>query len=422
MHRILFLLIFSFTSQLLYCQSGWYQVYSSQTEDPDVLCFINSTTGYAGGGSYLYKTTNGAANWSSTFIDTGSIGSISFPSQNVGYLSTSSKIYKTTNAGVNWIQKYTDVNYSYTSFKFFSDSVGIVLGGRSNYSGLYCNLLRTTDGGNNWYPTFNADQYLFSSVSFINQLTGFISTVSYGNSHILKTTDAGQSWVIILSYVPNIEKFIYLTSTRICAIESNSLIVSINGGISWSTKVSGNYVFSDIVQTDSLSLYAVGYSGDIFKTFDKGDHWYLQSSNTTANLSHVYFPNPLTGYISGWYNSAPQIIMKTTDGGGPVGIQNIGSNIPNNFSLSQNYPNPFNPSTKIKFDISKSTYAKIRIYDILGNEVADLMHEQLNPGSYEVEWDASNFASGLYFYKLVARQVGSSTGDYVETKKMVLLK
>ena len=98
-----------------------------------------------------------------------------------------------------------------------------------------------------------------------------------------------------------------------------------------------------------------------------------------------------------------------------VSVHAISNNVPTDFNLYQNYPNPFNPATKIKFDISKSSYSEIKIYDILGNEVADLVHEQLKPGSYEVEWDGSNFASGLYFYKLVV-------GDYVETKKMVLLK
>ncbi len=102
-----------------------------------------------------------------------------------------------------------------------------------------------------------------------------------------------------------------------------------------------------------------------------------------------------------------------------VGINPISSEIPKYFSLSQNYPNPFNPVTKIKFSIPPSKGAKgmtrLIIYDMLGREIATLLNEGLQPGTYEVEWDGSNFSSGVYFYKLI-------TAEYSETKKMVLIK
>ena len=107
-----------------------------------------------------------------------------------------------------------------------------------------------------------------------------------------------------------------------------------------------------------------------------------------------------------------------------VGITNEYNIIPTAFSLSQNYPNPFNPTTKIKFDVAKSspliplqrgTYVKLVIYDILGKEVQTLINEKLNSGTYEVTFDGSNFPSGIYFYRLTA-------GEFSETKKMILLK
>ena len=93
--------------------------------------------------------------------------------------------------------------------------------------------------------------------------------------------------------------------------------------------------------------------------------------------------------------------------------------IPKQFELFQNYPNPFNPTTKIKFNIPnvsrESSVVRVVVYDILGNEVTTLIHERLQPGTYEMEWDGSNYASGVYFYKLIA-------GDFMETKKMILMK
>jgi hypothetical protein len=103
-----------------------------------------------------------------------------------------------------------------------------------------------------------------------------------------------------------------------------------------------------------------------------------------------------------------------------VGIHSISKKIPEQFKLYQNYPNPFNPSTKIKFDISPSRGARgvttrLIIYDILGREIAVLVNANLNPGTYEVEFDGSNHPSGIYFYRLTA-------GEYNECKKMVLIK
>lgn len=132
-------------------------------------------------------------------------------------------------------------------------------------------------------------------------------------------------------------------------------------------------------------------------------------------LSSVFFINDSIGWASGY-----RYILKTTNGGIPVGILQINGTLPVEYSLSQNYPNPFNPQTKIKFDIpanvkGQTTKVKLVIYDLLGREVAKLVNEELKPGTYEADWDGSNFSSGVYFYKII-------TEGFVETKKMILMK
>lgn len=93
--------------------------------------------------------------------------------------------------------------------------------------------------------------------------------------------------------------------------------------------------------------------------------------------------------------------------------------IPVNFELSQNYPNPFNPSTNIKYSIAGKGLVSIKVYDVLGNEIATLVNEQKTPGYYEVQFDTKSarigLSSGVYFYRLI-------TDDFVTTKKMILLK
>ncbi|MCX7832595.1 MAG: T9SS type A sorting domain-containing protein [Ignavibacteria bacterium] len=93
----------------------------------------------------------------------------------------------------------------------------------------------------------------------------------------------------------------------------------------------------------------------------------------------------------------------------------MSSEVPSGFALQQNYPNPFNPVTKIVYQIPKNTFVTIKIFDALGKEIETIVNENHSPGTYEVEWNAGNNPSGIYFYKLISE-------SFVETKKMILLK
>ena len=99
----------------------------------------------------------------------------------------------------------------------------------------------------------------------------------------------------------------------------------------------------------------------------------------------------------------------------PVSVEQINSVIPQNFELAQNYPNPFNPTTKISWQSPVGGHQTIKVYDVLGNEVATLITEYREAGRYEITFNASDLSSGIYFYRLQA-------GDFVETKKMILLR
>ncbi len=98
-----------------------------------------------------------------------------------------------------------------------------------------------------------------------------------------------------------------------------------------------------------------------------------------------------------------------------TGVTGISGEMPQSYSLLQNYPNPFNPKTVIRFDIAKSSEVKIAVYDVSGKEVSRLVQQKLDAGKYSIDFDGSNYASGIYFYSIIA-------GEYVQTKKMVLVK
>jgi hypothetical protein len=101
--------------------------------------------------------------------------------------------------------------------------------------------------------------------------------------------------------------------------------------------------------------------------------------------------------------------------GNPVSVDATEPASPTKFSLSQSYPNPFNPSTSIHYSVSSLQFVSLKVYDVLGNEIAILVNEEKTTGSYEVEFNATSLPSGVYFYRLQA-------GSFVETKKMVLLR
>ena len=97
--------------------------------------------------------------------------------------------------------------------------------------------------------------------------------------------------------------------------------------------------------------------------------------------------------------------------------------LPHSYALSQNYPNPFNPTTSISFSLPQRSYVSLKVFDIMGREVATIVSEELPPGSHSRQWNASVFASGVYFYRLAAKATSSGqTASFTETKRLLLLK
>ncbi len=129
----------------------------------------------------------------------------------------------------------------------------------------------------------------------------------------------------------------------------------------------------------------------------------------SGNQLEVQVDTPSSGTVK--IHSVSLIIVGST----PATLVKASAQLPSSFTLRQNYPNPFNPSTQIQFSVPQAGFVSLKVYDMLGREVATLVHQELTPSSYSITWNAANVASGVYLYRLDA-------GNYSVTKKMVLMK
>lgn len=172
-------------------------------------------------------------------------------------------------------------------------------------------------------------------------------------------------------------------------------------------------------------VYVCGSNGMIYKSPNGGDTWLDQTVQKTRNVNAIFFYDEKHGFAVG-----DSGLIFYTSNGGLTGVGDRENFPPAKYVLEQNYPNPFNPSTTVSYTLPKTASVSLRIFNALGQEVASLIDERKEAGYYQVTWNA-NVPSGIYFYRLQARQIdggqarptdGGQAGEYVETKKMILLR
>jgi photosystem II stability/assembly factor-like uncharacterized protein len=384
----------------------------------DDVHFINAMTGLVCGEyGKLLRTTNGGMNWNLFIVQAypeSEISSISMPDQSNWYVSEfmTGRVLRTTNAGLSWDTTYTNV-YGPTRIKFINAGTGFGIC-KYNY------FIKTTNSGTNW----NVTNLLVSqnwALDFYNANTGMI-----GGSHTLRTTNGGNNWIDMTSQLGIYTADIQFASQNIVYAGGDTnpdgvLLKSTDAGVTWQACTFPEQIYR-IMDICFLNPYYgfVSTGAYLYKTTNGGASFVKLNSLGAIVFS---FADSLTGYGVGNYGT----IIKTTNGGGePIAVQPISNEVPKRFVMQQNYPNPFNPTTIIKFSVplnkggDRGLSVRLSIYDITGREVATLINEQLQPGTYEVLWDGTNYASGVYFYRLEVNAPQEET--FIQTTKMVLLK
>ncbi len=422
MRKIIFILILTIT-QSSYFYSQWVQQSSGTSGSLTAIHFYNENTGFCvGDGSIILKTTNGGSNWislaSPVQINFNYVRMFSVSNIIVGSVS-SHTVLRTTDGGNTWGSTIINIPAPEVKKKvqFTGFENGFFLTGNKIY--------KTTNSGINW--TSYATTVGIRDMSFANENTGWICDAltipyppPYGTtySEIRRTDNGGQNWSVLVSiqeFSFSIDRIFFrdINNGFYNGFLSSSLARTNNGGYSWSAGAYGAGTFKNYYQMSFPSSNIGWFIGNqLIKTSNGGLNWSTMTTEFGILFNNVFFVNDFTG----WLVRAAGLIIKTTTGGELINpVEPISSEIPDKFSLSQNYPNPFNPATNIKFDIPKSSFVKLIICDMLGREAAILVNEQLNAGTYQVDWDASAFTSGIYFYKL-------QTESFTETKRMALVK
>jgi len=186
----------------------------------------------------------------------------------------------------------------------------------------------------------------------------------------------------------------------------------------------GTHINKLVITFVSFSCGGVTQSGTIITSTSPGwpisnNQFTIETSiNPTGSISMTITGTfSVTGdQASGtWSLNVSGTICSGSWGPIPVSVKDVGDGIPERFLITQNYPNPFNPSTSIQYTVSSRQFVSLKIYDVLGNEIATLVNEEKPAGSYEVEFNSEGISSGIYLYKITA-------GDFTQTKKMILLK
>lgn len=364
------------------------------------FCDIN--TGYISGyDGKVYRTTNGCISFDTlkpTLPYSWYIYTMSVVNKNVIYGAAGDKVYKTTNAGTNWSTHNINLNnFNVLKIKFINENTGFAVSKRNLFA-------KTIDGGMNW-SIYNILSYNENwSVDFYNENIGIA-----GGVMLVRTSNGGVTWDTLRN-VSNGTFIKYINRDTVFIAAYNGVYKSTNGGNSWSFTSLPGITYCHMEFPSAHIGYISGYSV-MYKTTNQGEQWFKINPGI-GSIAGFSMVDSVTGYSVGNYRG----ILKTTDGGGaPSSIPQFPVNIPQTFSLYQNYPNPFNPSTKIKFDLPKNENVKIIIFDILGRKLETLLDENLTAGVHEVNWNASRYAAGVYFYMLL-------TDGTKETKKMILIK
>jgi photosystem II stability/assembly factor-like uncharacterized protein len=332
------------------------------------------------------------------------------------------RIFATTDGGSTWsAQPYPAPQSPFIDgIKIFQDLSGFALGDPA--AGGKFVVLHTTDAGQHWLHLANepvgsaAEAGWNNSFYWTDQSHGWIGT---NNNRIWRTADGGATWSS--SGTPSANSYALSFGDiqhGLAGFDDGTIASTSNGGQTWSA------IARPTTQAITSLSYIAGtsyaWASDAFGPYlstDRGISWISQTVFPFAgSIRHGTFNDTTAGWmvtdfgeVLFYHGEIPTFTVLT------------GSNTPTSFALEQNYPNPFNPSTTIRFQVPSRSRVRLTIFNMLGQQIAEVVNKELGAGSYEQVWRGT-VSSGIYFYRIEAVPVDNAGKRFVDVKKMVLIK
>jgi len=414
--------LFSLLFFTLNAQDFWQQVDMPEGLNIHSLAADKDGTVFAGGyGQGMYKSVDNGATWDSSGLagywikdmDINSNGDIFIVGLGDTY---GSGILRSTDHGDTWTRVFGfDDNWGGFNCVHIADDGSIWTG--MNYSPQHNGIYRSSDNGASWDSVFSDTENFYTITT---KPGGKIFAGSFDKSY--RSLDGGKTWDYYETTDDNPEQFNEIVDMEVnkagqifLATAGFGIYISADDGESWTQVRGAGADYSDLLITADQDIYAATRGYWVYRSTDNGENWSLINSGLTNDGEYGKYILSLCVNSDGY-------IFAGSDGAGVFRSVDMVSDIveasinPLEFRLEQNYPNPFNPVTTINFQLALAGNVQIAVYNLLGQKVKTLISGKLSAGAHQVTFDASEYSSGVYFYKL------TTDNGYVQTRKMVLLK
>jgi Secretion system C-terminal sorting domain len=395
--------------------SGVSNLFQAVWAPSGLVCWVGGAAGT------VRKTIDGGTTWTNgnpnPGVITGDIYNVWALDANTAILTTSPAatfIYRTTNGGTNWTQVFTQAGGFIDAIVMTNATTGYAYG---DPVGARWSLWKTVNGGATWDSTGMYLPQAGSEAGWNNAMSVVGSNIWFGtnNTRVYRSTNGGAtgSWTFAAT-TGNLNTYgVWFRDANNGMCVGTIAQITTNGGANWTNAgaVGGS---GNMTSVGGLNDYFWLTRGtNTYGTTNFGSTWTGTGYTGTQALWASNFTTAANGCYTGWAVGAAGTIVKLT--GIPVGIGNNNTTIPSEYNLEQNYPNPFNPVTSINFAIPKAGLVDLKVFDVLGREVAVVMNGYVPAGNHTAQFDASTLSSGVYFYTL-------TSGEFTSTKKMLLVK
>jgi photosystem II stability/assembly factor-like uncharacterized protein len=355
----------------------------------DIL-FLDESEGWIAGRD-LYHTTDGGATWQEQIPEPGiNVFSVYFTDSSNGWCTDLKKLYRTWDGGESW-QLQLDLD-SITGIRFEKiDFPDALHGWALDFYGL---LFHTNDGGENWEQQYSGIINIQQNSIFA--LDSLHAWIAGGYGMISRTIDGGKNWTAISTGSQwSMNWDIQFTDELHGWTIDDGVFYTEDGGLTW-TKICSEYDFYgyNFHFIDPFLGWMVTQSDDcVARTLDGGYTWELQTLPYCSRVSNVWFSDE----NNGWAIGTNGIILHTANGG-TVGIKDSKFQIPN--STVRSFPNPLSSATSIEYKLTQTAFITLKIFNNIGQQIDNLVNTNQSQGEHKAIWNAENFPTGIYFYRL----------------------